>query len=342
MLPASNRGAGGTFAFPDVCLTPAAPAPIPVPYPNFGFTAMSVPFSPTVFLTMVPAINMATQLLLTTGDEGGVAHPTFKGAARFTMGNPIVLIHMLPAIMLCALSTGNNCNAPLGATLIPSIVNVFFTRRLDGCSTRRLNGCSTRRLNGTRRQGAATDGSLSCGSRDGVFEITINELTSDLATAVYARHVDAPMLIDLRGCPGGVAEAALQLADDFLPDGVVLAEREDGDGDVFILRGRRKQIYDKPVAILVDELTASAAEIFAGILQHHGRARLFGSMTYGKGEAYRLAAVPCGDDQPERVAMVAAGEYRLPDGTSLSARLTPNVITDEPETAARAWLRSDT
>jgi carboxyl-terminal processing protease len=95
------------------------------------------------------------------------------------------------------------------------------------------------------------------------------------------------------------------------------------------------------VAILVDEMTASAAEIFAGVLQHHGRARLFGRRTYGKGDAYRLAALPLGDAAPERPAMVPAGAYRLPDGRSLDGGLHPDVETDEPEAAARAWLRGE-
>ncbi len=313
MLVAINRGLGGTFAMPDVCLTPAAPAPLPVPYPNFGFTMMSVPFSPKVFLTFVPAINMATALLLTCGDEGGVAHPTFKGAARFSMGNPVVSIHMLPAIMLCALSTGNNYNAPLGATLIPSITTVFFTRR--------------------SAERAETDAAADDGPRP-MFKL--NELESSTPSTLCSllrAHDNTGVVLDLRGCPGGSADAALQLADDFLPDGLELATRTDGDGDMQPCRGRRRQAYHMPLAVLVDDMTASAAEVLAGALQFHGRAKLFGATTYGKGTTARVVPGPDGTQMTE------AGTFALPDGTPIEGcGIQPDIVTTTPEEDAWAWL----
>lgn len=307
MLPAINRGVGGTFAFPDVCLTPMVPSPVPIPYPNFGFTAMSVPFSPKVMLTMVNAINQSTSLMLTAGDEGGVAHPTFKGAARYSMGNPLVYIHMLPGIMLCALSTGNNFNAPLGANLIPSVTNVFFTRR-----------------EGEVPEPEVVEGAL-----------RIELFTADLASTIFGalEGREDGVVLDLRGCPGGQVDAALQLADDFLPDGLVLAQRTDEDGDQWPLRGRRRQAHRMPVALLVDELTASAAEIFAGVLQHHGRARLFGRSTYGKARAHRFVGAPEGGRYAE------AGCFALPDGEPIHGRgLEPDCATDDPGKEALTWL----
>ncbi len=309
MLPSINRGLGGTFAFPDVCLTPMVPSPVPIPYPNFGFTAMSVPFSPKVMLTMVNAINMSTSLMLTTGDEGGVSHPTFKGAARYSMGNPIVYIHMLPSIMLCALSTGNNFNAPLGANLIPSVTNVFFTRRA----------------------GAAPD-------REHIEDVLgIAEFTSELPSAVFQQiegREDA-LVLDLRGCPGGKVDAALQLADDFLPEGLVLAQRTDEDGDQWPLRGRRRQVHRMPLAILVDEQTASAAEVFAGVVQHHGRAQLFGRATYGKASAARFVGAPEGG------RFADGGRFSLPCGKPIHGRgLTPDVECEDPVQEVQEWLKN--
>jgi len=317
MLPATNRGAGGTFAFPDVCLTPAAPSPLPIPYPNFGFTMMSVPFSPNVFITFVPAINMATALMLTCGDEGGVAHPTFKGAARFTMGNPIVSIHMLPAIMLCALSNGNNFNAPLGATLIPSITTVFFTRR--------------------EAELADTDVTASNPLRGTLKVNEIDSSTPSTLCSLLRDNGGRGVVLDLRGCPGGSADAALQLADDFLPDGVTLALRTDADGDVMRCVGRRRQAYAMPLAVLVDEMTASAAEILAGALKFYGRAKLFGATTYGKATTARVMA------RPEGTQMTEAGTFALPDGAAIQGRgIAPDVVTSAPEEAAWAWLEQST
>jgi len=286
MLPATNRGAGGTLNFPDVCLTPMVPSPVPIPYPDLGMTAMAVPFSPNVLLTFVNALNMGSSEV-----------------------NPIVFINFLPGIMLCAPSAGNNFNAPIGATLIPSITNVFFTR-------------DTRRAAAFRVEGA---------------RIVVGEIEAATPTRVFTalRDLDGGAILDLRGNPGGVPDAALQLADDCLADCLLLARRVDADGDVIPLRGRRRQAHRMPLAVLVDEMTASAAEILAGVLQFHGRARIFGCATFGKASAGKLKAGPDGEPR-----MVEVAEFRLPDGTRISGRgIDPDVVTDDPETEAWAWLR---
>src|SRR5262245_907327 len=131
MLPASNRGAGMNMGFPDVCNTPVGPATAPLPYPNIAMNAQAVPFSPIVKVSMMPALNMGSQIPMTIGDEAGVAHPTIKGPGRYTVGNPIVSIDGMPAINLGCPTTGNNMNNGLGAVLVPSAVNVFYCLALD-------------------------------------------------------------------------------------------------------------------------------------------------------------------------------------------------------------------
>src|SRR5512133_1815765 len=127
MFPGSNRGAGGNMGFPDVCLTPAAPAPVPMPYPNIAMNAQASGFSPTVKFTMMNALNLGTRISMTSGDDSGSAHPSFKQAGAYTMGNPTVFVNMMPAIHLLCPTTGNNMNNPLGAVLMPSATNVFLT-----------------------------------------------------------------------------------------------------------------------------------------------------------------------------------------------------------------------
>jgi carboxyl-terminal processing protease len=131
MLPASNRGAGQNLAFPDVCNTPVGPATVPIPYPNIAMNAQATAFSMVVKVSMMNALNMSSVIPMTNGDQAGVAHPTVMGAARYTMGNPIVFVDKQPAICLLCPTTGNNMNAPLGAVLVPSAVNVFYTFAAD-------------------------------------------------------------------------------------------------------------------------------------------------------------------------------------------------------------------
>ena len=126
MLPASNQGLGMNMGMPDVCLTPAAPAPIPIPYPNLGMNAMSMPFCPTILVSMAPAQNMASKPLMTNGDNAGVAHPLCMQPGGLTMGNPRILMTGMPASHLGCPSYGNNFNNPVGAKTVPSVTNVFL------------------------------------------------------------------------------------------------------------------------------------------------------------------------------------------------------------------------
>ena len=92
-----------------------------------------------------------------------------------------------------------------------------------------------------------------------------------------------PLVLDLRDCPGGDLFEALDSAGLFLPEGTPLGETRD--------RGGRRQVYAAPggtkvwvgsVVLWVGPGTASAGEVFAGVLRHHGAARLVGERTFGK------------------------------------------------------------
>jgi carboxyl-terminal processing protease len=126
MLPSSNKGVGMNIGFPDICVTPVGPVPTPMPYPNMAMNATAAPFSLTVMLSMVPALNMISEIPMTLGDQAGTLSPN-SGPGRFTMGNPMVLIEEMPGINLLCPTTGNDMINPLGAVLVPSITTVFFT-----------------------------------------------------------------------------------------------------------------------------------------------------------------------------------------------------------------------
>ena len=92
-----------------------------------------------------------------------------------------------------------------------------------------------------------------------------------------------PLVLDLRDCPGGDLFEALDSAGLFLPEGTPLGETRD--------RGGRRQAYAAPggaklrggsVVLWVGPGTASAGEVFAGVLRHYGVARLVGERTFGK------------------------------------------------------------
>ncbi len=130
------------------------------------------------------------------------------------------------------------------------------------------------------------------------------------------------IVVDLRGNPGGWASEALRVAEIFLPLGTrVLTERgahiavksfatRFGPEDVAI-----------PVALLVDHLTASSAEIVAGALHDNGRAKLFGETTFGKGRIQDIVELVGGG-----AFKFTYAEYLTPSGFELDGiGLTPDV-----------------
>jgi carboxyl-terminal processing protease len=90
-------------------------------------------------------------------------------------------------------------------------------------------------------------------------------------------------ILDLRDNGGGLVDSAVEVASQFLSDGVVFYEQKKDDQETFypVLSGGVAR--DAPLAVLVNRGTASASEIVAGALQDHERAPLIGETTYGKG-----------------------------------------------------------
>ncbi|MBM4376767.1 MAG: DUF4150 domain-containing protein [Deltaproteobacteria bacterium] len=322
MLPATNRGAGQTIGMPDVCLTPAPPAPpVPVPYPNLGMTAMAAPFSMNVLVSGMPALHQGSVIPMTSGDEGGLAHPTVKGPARFTTGNPIVKVNNLPAVSLTTPTTGNNMNNGLGAVLVPSVTNVFFTTAepaapplgsLDG----RAMGLLGEALDGSEVEHRLEPGGVGV-VRIGLFAFAtpsrVRAAIVDLSRQAAPRGLER-LVIDLRGCPGGDTLAAAELAGDFLPEHSVLLRVLEPDGDERAVLARHAAASPElPLEVWIDGGTASAAEVFAGALQEHGRARLCGSRSRGKATMQRVlpGVVESG------ASYETVGEARLPSGRSV-------------------------
>lgn len=109
-------------------------------------------------------------------------------------------------------------------------------------------------------------------------------VSGDLA-ANLARVLDqhpTGVVVDLRNNPGGLVQSAVDVASQFLRDGVVVWEQR-RDREMTALSVKRENpVVDLPLVVLVNRGSASAAEIVAGALQDRGRAVLIGEPTYGK------------------------------------------------------------
>lgn len=301
MLPACNQGAGISQGFPDVCLTPAPPGPpVPIPYPNIAMHAMAAPACVTILLSGLPALNMGSIIPMTMGMEPGVANPLYMQLGMFTMGVPTVLLEGLPAVTLTSPTMGNAGNNPVGMVVATSVTNVLYARAPAGAVGGRGVEDVTRPEGGHARVGV------------GVFEFGV-------ASAVRAELSKAgdSVVLDLRGNPGGEVDACVDLLRGLLPAGALLARLIDNDGDTTTYRARGDD-YGGRITVLVDGGTASAAELFAGCLQAHGRARIVGERTYGK--SLVTASVPSGEN-----GQVA--RFLLPDGRDVQGM---GIEPDEP------------
>ncbi len=346
MLTASNRGAGMNIGGPDVCLTPVGPAVVPIPYPNFALNAQAVPFSPIVKCSMVPALNQASAIPVTFGDDPGVAHWTVKGPGAYTMGNPIVHVDAIPAINLLCPTTGNTVNDGVGAVAVPSATNVFYTLAgpavggpLDREALASLGETLTNPLAGPGK--LVSDSDVPGGGSTGVVAIRV--FSFDLPTRLYAeierlqKEGMARLVLDLRDNPGGDLDACVRLAGDFLERGLEIVRVVDSDGDERIHRARQGDPRTMPVAILVNRGTASAAEIFAACLQSHGRAVVVGETTWGKGTAQRILPHESGP------LYATVARCARPGGEAIDgAGVVPDIETTAEEAlgAAVAALRS--
>jgi len=130
------------------------------------------------------------------------------------------------------------------------------------------------------------------------------------------------IVLDLRGNPGGIGAMAMGIAGHFTPEASDLGEMRSRDAVLHFNTNPRRvstagepvEPYAGPVAILVDEGTASTSEIFAGGLQYLHRAKIFGTRTAGAALPAVTTVLPNGD-----VFLHAIADYRLPDGNALEA-----------------------
>lgn len=119
----------------------------------------------------------------------------------------------------------------------------------------------------------------------------------DRAMARLQRQNMRYLVLDLRGNPGGLLNVAVDIADKFVDQGVIVSTRGRAPGQTQVFRAKPDKPYTMPVAILVDRDSASASEILAGALQELKRAIVIGDRSFGKGSVqsiFELRTVPAG------------------------------------------------
>lgn len=156
---------------------------------------------------------------------------------------------------------------------------------------------------------------------------TSNQVLENLAKFRHGKGV----VIDLRDNPGGQINEAVQTAELFLSDGVILSYQKVND-DPVIFRASNERPDQAPLVILVNRETASAAEILAGALQDRNRAVVIGERSQGKGTVQEFITLNDGSKLELTVA-----KYRTPSGRTIDGvGIEPDLAATDDEIAKRA------
>lgn len=138
------------------------------------------------------------------------------------------------------------------------------------------------------------------------------------------------IVIDLRDNPGGSLTAVVNICDMLLPECIICSMQGKTTETTEYFRSDDKH-YDFDIAVLVNDYSASASEIFAGAMQDNGRAKIIGVKTYGKGvvqTTFRLSG-------EHGWLKLTTDAYYTPNGTNLGGTgITPDMIVELPEELA--------
>ena len=135
------------------------------------------------------------------------------------------------------------------------------------------------------------------------------------------------LIFDLRENPGGLLDAVCDTLEQILPEGLIVYT-EDKNGKRIEYKCKGENPLEIPAVVLVNENSASAAEIFAGAVKDHNVAKLVGTTTFGKGIVQKTFPLSDGS-----AVKVTTSKYYTPSGVNIHGTgITPDVeveLTDE-------------
>lgn len=128
------------------------------------------------------------------------------------------------------------------------------------------------------------------------------------------------LVVDLRSNPGGNLKTVTEMLDLLLPEGMIVYT-EDKHGKKEEFKSDEEHKFTKPVAVLVNEYSASAAEIFAGAIQDYKLGPIVGKTSYGKGIVQQIIGL--GDGTAVKLTI---SEYFTPNGRAIHGKgIVPDV-----------------
>ena len=156
----------------------------------------------------------------------------------------------------------------------------------------------------------------------------------DLDAALWDLHGKGmrSLVLDLRGNPGGLLTAAVEVADKFLQEGGIVSTRGRSPQEDFNYQAHYGGTWRVPLVVLIDGDSASASEIFAAAIKDNSRGEIVGVKSYGKGSVQGIFPLGYGG---AGVRLTTALFYS-PNGQKISKNgVTPRIEVPTTRTAAR-------
>ena len=184
--------------------------------------------------------------------------------------------------------------------------------------------------------------------RDNVGIININGFSAQTGTATEAALLSIEKatggrvtgyVVDLRSNPGGLLDEAISVSDAFLDRGEIVSERGRRKDDIERFYAKSGDLArGRPVVVLIDAGSASAAEIVAGALQDQRRAVVMGEQSFGKGSVQTVLQIG-----PSSAIRLTTARYYTPSGRSVQAGgIDPDIVVpqlSDPDYESRPKLR---
>lgn len=134
------------------------------------------------------------------------------------------------------------------------------------------------------------------------------------------------LIIDVRDNPGGTLQSVCDILDELLPEGLMVYT-EDKYGHRQEYTSDAAHRFTKPLAVLVNENSASASEVFSGAIKDYGLGTLVGTTTFGKGIVQRVYNLSDGSGVKLTIA-----RYYTPDGNDIHGKgITPDIEVEQDE-----------
>jgi carboxyl-terminal processing protease len=170
----------------------------------------------------------------------------------------------------------------------------------------------------------------------GYFKLTCFQKTTahDLDAALWKLHREGmkSLVVDLRGNPGGLLLSSVEVADRFVERGVIVSTRGRSTQEDFTYSAHEQAKWRVPLVLIIDQDSASAAEIFAGAIRDHHRGTIVGVRSFGKGSVQGIFPL----DESNAGVRLTTAKFYSPQGRPYSqVGVSPDIRVPSVRVAAK-------